>query len=112
MKSIYPRTMAGTASVNAIAVRPPTQPKINPAEVCRVGWWMGHYNARSAKRQYAYSNSAAVRKLNKGALKATARKAIKKKVATTIRSIGPDGTERYTASKHLKPSEILGYITT
>ncbi|CAE7588707.1 unnamed protein product [Symbiodinium sp. CCMP2592] len=74
--------------------------------VCRVGWWMGHYNARSAKRQYAYSNSAAVRRLDKGALKATARKAIKKKVATTIRSMGADGTERYTASKHLKASEI------
>ncbi|CAE7259490.1 unnamed protein product [Symbiodinium sp. CCMP2592] len=74
--------------------------------VCRVGWWMGHYNARSAKRQYAYSNSAAIRKLNLGALKATARKKIKQKVATTIRSLGPDGAQRYTASKHLKPSEI------
>ena len=48
-------------------------------------------------------------RLNKGALKPTARKAIKRKVATTIRSMGPDGKERYTASENLKSSEILCY---
>ena len=36
------------------------------SEVNRVGWWMSRYGGSSPKRQYAYANATAIRKLDVG----------------------------------------------
>lgn len=38
------------------------------AQVHCVKWWMGHYNAKTPKRHYAYSNSRVIHRIDKGRL--------------------------------------------
>ena len=38
------------------------------SEVTRVSWWMAHYGGLSPKRHYAWSNSPAIKRLDKGRL--------------------------------------------
>ena len=80
------------------------------AQVARVGWWMGLYGAQSAKRQFAYSNSPAIRKLDKGPLKMSARKRIKNKVKTAIKTVRKDGGTGWCGTKELKATETLSCI--
>ncbi|CAL1128905.1 unnamed protein product [Cladocopium goreaui] len=39
-----------------------------PTAVQCVRWWMGHYKAPTPKRHYAYSNSPAIKRIDKGVL--------------------------------------------
>ncbi|CAE7513266.1 unnamed protein product [Symbiodinium sp. CCMP2456] len=79
-----------------------------PVKVSRVGWWMGLYGGRCPKRQYAFSNSHHVRRLDLGVLKKTHRKRIKDKgkFSTVSRRARKDGTVAYTGTKDLKSTEI------
>ena len=68
---------------------------------------MGLYGAHSAKRQFAYSNAPAVRKLDKGPLKMDARRRIKNKVTTAVKTVRKDGTVGWCGTKALKSTETL-----
>ena len=72
-------------------------------EVRRVSWWMNRYGAGSPKRQYAWSNSPAILRLDLGW------KRLKTRVKTTIQYVDQHGKKRYHGSKDLKSTEILDF---
>ena len=71
------------------------------SEVFRVGWWMSRYGARSPKRQYAWSNGAAIRKLDVGWRK------MKHKTQTVRHYVDANGIKRYHGTLALRHSENL-----
>ncbi|CAE7235249.1 unnamed protein product [Symbiodinium sp. CCMP2456] len=77
------------------------------AAVSRVGWYMGYYFGTSLKRQYAYSNSPAVRKLQRDKVQATQRLCNLGKIKTVTRVKHPSGKERFSGTSQLKGTERL-----
>ena len=76
-------------------------------QVSRVGWYMGYYFAKSLKRQYAYSNSPAIRKLERDKVQATRRLCSLGKIQTVTRVKHEIGKERFTGTGQLKGTERL-----
>ena len=83
-------------------------------KVSRVGWWMGLFGAATAKRQFAYSNSPVVRRLDRGKLQVKPRKVsgkrtapAKKKVATAVQYKNKEGKLCWHGSGALKATETL-----
>ena len=74
---------------------------------------MGAYFANSLKRQYAYSNSAAIRRLDKGKLQIIKARLEKSGKKTETRRAYPDknGKIRYHGTKQLKKTETLDWNT-
>ena len=72
------------------------------SEVNRVGWWMSRYGGSSPKRQYAYANATAIRKLDVGW-----RRMSKEKLQTAVHYRSKGGKRCWTGSKHLKSTEYL-----
>jgi len=66
---------------------------------------MGHYNAPTPKRHYAYSNSKAIHKIDKGVLQGWKPK--KEKVKTAERYVDASGRQRYKGTKQLRSTETL-----
>ena len=82
-------------------------------EVSRVGWYMGAYYASSLKRQFAYANSPAIRRLDRGQLQVTrARLQRSNRTIKTRRSYtNKAGRLCYQGTKELKSTETLDYNT-
>ncbi|CAK9023990.1 unnamed protein product, partial [Durusdinium trenchii] len=73
--------------------------------VRRAGWWMKHWGARTAKRQYAYSNSATITRLDRGKL--TRQPNSHAKVQTATKYHDARGIVRYKGTAALKQTENL-----
>ena len=76
-------------------------------KVSRVGWWMGAYGAPSAKRQFAYSNSPAVRMLDSGKQRQLPEEFLRKKISTTYRYVNSAGKQCWNGTGDLKGTKIL-----
>ena len=74
------------------------------SEVFRCGWWMSRYGAGSPKRQYAWSNGSAIKRLDVGWKK------MKNKVQTVRHYIDKQGKKRYHGTKALSCTESLSYV--
>ena len=72
-----------------------------------VKWWMRHYGSATAKRHYAYGNSKAIRKLDKGKLQMSSLLAKDTKVKTCTKYRDRAGNLRYKGTSHLKKTEFL-----
>lgn len=73
---------------------------------------MGAYFANSLKRQFAYSNSPAIRRLDKGKLQMIKARLEKSGSKTKTRRAYPDknGKLRYYGTKKLKETEKLDWM--
>ena len=83
----------------------------NSAQVCRVNWSMGAFGGETAKPQYAYSNSPAIRKLHH--YRPTSGNHVKKvhtKVETCKKYKNRDGKDCYVGTKQLRDTEKLEWI--
>ena len=83
----------------------------NLAKVCRVSWSMGAFGGETAKPQYAYSNSPAIRKLHH--YRPTSTNHVKEdhlKVQTCKKYKNRDGKDCYVGTKQLKDTEKLESI--
>ncbi|CAK9117801.1 unnamed protein product [Durusdinium trenchii] len=76
----------------------------NGSSVFRVGWWMSHYDARTPKRHFAYSNSPFIRSLDRGILQGW-KKRKGKGPATAVTYESKSGKKCYKGTKHLKQTE-------
>ncbi|CAK8994219.1 unnamed protein product [Durusdinium trenchii] len=74
--------------------------------VTRVAWWMGHYLAPTPKRHFAYSNSMAMNKLDKGVLSGWKKRKNKANVKTAVTYIDKSGKKRYKGTPALRATEI------
>ena len=72
-----------------------------------VKWWMRHYGSATAKRHYAYGNSKAIRKLDKGKLQMSSLLAKDTKVKTCTKYRDRSGNLRYKGTSDLKKTEFL-----
>jgi hypothetical protein len=79
----------------------------NSAKVSRVHWSMGAFGGETAKPQYAYSNSPAIRKLYHFRPTANKVKKVHTKVETCRKYKNRDGKYCYVGTKHLKDTENL-----
>ena len=79
-------------------------PKLSPAQVHRVSWWMSMFGAATPKRQYAWSNSRAIRKLDVGW------KRMKAQVKTCEHYYNKAGKKCWKGTRFLKPTQLLGWI--
>ena len=77
------------------------------AQVYKIAWWMGHYNAKSPKRHLGLTNNVWTDKLNKGVLSKAARKRFSLK--TVNRTISKSGKMGYQGNSNLKKTQILVY---
>lgn len=66
---------------------------------------MGHYKADTPKRHYAYGNSKAIKKIDKGKLAGWKPKA--SKVVTAQHYVDKSGKKRYKGTKQLRSTETL-----
>lgn len=82
----------------------------NSAKVSRVHWSMGAFGGETAKPQYAYSNSPAIRKLYHFRPTANKVKKVHTKVETCRKYKNRDGKYCYVGTKHLKDTENLEWI--
>ena len=69
-------------------------------------WWMGHYKGCTPKRHWAYCNSRAIHRLDKGVLQGW-KKGSSKKVVTAEHYIDGKGKKRYKGTSKLKGTETL-----
>ncbi|CAL1135641.1 unnamed protein product [Cladocopium goreaui] len=76
------------------------------SRVSRVHWSMGAFGGETAKPQYAYSNSPAIRKLYHFRPTANKVKKVHTKVETCRTYKNRDGKDCYVGTKHLKDTEI------
>ena len=82
-------------------------PGVKASEVSRVGWYMGAYFGKTLKRQYAYSNSPVIRRLDRGHLQQIrTRLENAQKVRTSEVYKNKAGKPCYVGTKHLKATEI------
>ena len=81
-----------------------TSPKVSscPAKVSRVSWWMSRYGGSCPKRQYAYANSDAIKRLDIGWKRMT-----RAKLATTIKYKNKAGKWCYKGSSGLRSTETI-----
>ena len=70
-----------------------------------VKWWMAHYKADTPKRHYAYGNSKAIKRIDKGKLVGWKPKA--SKVVTAQHYVDKSGKKRYKGTKKLRSTETL-----
>ena len=78
------------------------------SKVYRVAWWMSHYSAPTPKRHYAFSNSGAIARLDRGRLHlATHQAQRKEKVVTAKRSRNAAGKITYQGTDALRQTEQL-----
>ena len=66
---------------------------------------MAHYKGPTPKRHYAYSNSKAIHRIDKGVLQGWKPK--EKKVVTAERYRDASGRRRYKGTKQLRSTETL-----
>ena len=78
------------------------------AEVARISWWMSAFGSETAKPQYAYSNSPAIRKLHHFQNSSLKVKKNHLKVETCRQYQNKEGKACYTGTRQLKGTEILG----
>ena len=78
----------------------------HPIEVQCVRWWMGHYDAPTPKRHYAYANTPVVLRLDRGVLQKWKPKT-GKKVKTVEHYVDKNGKKRYKGTKQLRGTENL-----
>ena len=71
------------------------------SEVFRCGWWMSRYGAGSPKRQYAWSNGSAIKRLDIGW------KRMKNKIETVRQYMDKQGKKRWHGTKALSHTESL-----
>ncbi|CAE7241486.1 unnamed protein product, partial [Symbiodinium sp. KB8] len=76
-------------------------------QVSRVGWYMGAYFANSLKRQFAYANSPAIRRLDRGQLQVTRARLQRTnhKIKTRRVYTNKAGKTCYQGTKQLKDTE-------
>ena len=82
------------------------------AEVAQVMWWMRHYGGPTPKRHYLYSNSAAVKQLDRGQLRGWKKEKTEREAQGTHRPLvdkytDKQGKRRYKGNKTLRQSEPL-----
>ena len=77
------------------------------AEVARISWWMSAFGSETAKPQYAYSNSPAIRKLHHFGNSSSKVKKNHLKVETCRQYQNKEGKACYTGTRQLKATEIL-----
>ena len=75
------------------------------AQVSKVCWWMSRYGGSSPKRQWAYSNSPAIKRLDVGWKRMSRRK-----LQTTIRYKNRDGKWCYKGARGLRSTETISLI--
>ncbi len=68
---------------------------------------MGHYKSPTPKRHYAYSNSKAIHKIDKGVLQGW--KSNQKKIVTAERYVDASGRKRYKGTSKLRGTEPLDF---
>lgn len=78
---------------------------LSPAQVTRVAWWMAHYMGPTPKRHFAYSNSAAVGRLDRGVLSGWKKR--ENKVKTAVAYVDKQGKKRYKGTPALRSTEML-----
>ena len=82
------------------------QNKLAAAQVWRTSFWMAHYDSLTPKGHLLYSNSQAINLFDMGRL---CRKTLQKGLHRTCKYYtDKNGVARFTATKHLKKTEILG----
>ena len=80
------------------------------SEVTRVSWWMAHYGGLSPKRHYAWSNSPAIKRLDKGRLQWKKLKATLPYTIETVKKyVDSENRTRYHGTGELRSTEWLGY---
>ena len=72
---------------------------------------MGHYLAPTPKRHFAYSNSMAMNKLDKGVLSGWKKRKNKANVKTAVTYIDKSGKKRYKGTPALRATETLGWCS-
>lgn len=77
------------------------------SKVARVAWWMGHYQAPTAKRHWAYSNSMEILDLDKGKWQRSDKK---NHIQTAEHYVDKNGKRRYKGTKALRATETLAFI--
>lgn len=80
------------------------------SKVARVAWWMGHYQAPTAKRHWAYANSQEILVLDQGKLHKWQRKDKKDRIQTAEHYIDRNGKRRYKGTQALRATETLDLI--
>lgn len=75
-------------------------------QVARIGWWMSAFGAASAKPQYAYANSPALRKVYQF-IPTTTKVKKKEKVETCRKYKNKQGKDCYAGTSALKDTETL-----
>ncbi|CAE7467979.1 unnamed protein product [Symbiodinium pilosum] len=80
--------------------------------VSRVGWYVGAFFAKSLKRQYAYSNSPAIRALDRSHLQGIYRGRLCQaaKVKTANVYFDKKGKKRFIGTSQLKNTETLAFF--
>ena len=73
-----------------------------------VRWWMGHYKAPTPKRHYAYSNSPAIKRIDKGVLQGWKQKG-KAKNKPVEHYVDSKGRKRYKGTPSLRSTENLWF---
>lgn len=68
--------------------------------VWKVKWWMGCYGGKSPKRQYGYSSSRAILRLDVGW-----KRVMKTRVKTVKHYTNKNGARKYVGTKHLRETE-------
>ena len=77
------------------------------AKAARTTWWMGHYSGETPKRHYAWSNSLAIHKLNKGKMQWKVWKANHPHRVETVKRWEKDGKVKYQGTQRLRNTEFL-----
>ena len=79
------------------------------SEVTRVSWWMAHYGGLSPKRHYAWSNSPAIKRLDKGRLQWKKLKATLPYTLKTVKKyVDSENRIKYHGTSQLRTTEWLG----
>eukprot|EP00438_Fugacium_kawagutii_P019457 Skav230460 [mRNA] locus=scaffold186:112906:116152:- [translate_table: standard] len=70
-----------------------------------VRWWMALYGSPTAKRHYAFGNTAMILGLDRGVLRKSKNTSEKKKVVTAQKYIDKSGKKRYKGTSQLRATE-------
>ena len=105
-KYIVYQSFEGSALEDINAIPPHHFPQLLAAQTYTFKWWMGHYKGCTPKRHWAYCNSRAIHRLDKGVLQGW-KKGSSKKVVTAEHYIDGKGKKRYKGTSKLKGTETL-----
>lgn len=100
MGGIWPQNLRDT---------PPTYPPkktihLASRQVNRIAWWMSMYGAKTPKRQYAWSNSTGIRRLDVGWRRMRAQ------VQTVRHYFNSEGRRCWHGTRHLRETQNFGSI--